>query len=164
MTLTRHTETNRNEARRGGGPRTQAGKARARMNALRHGLASCSPDGEQAAKERDRVARLARIIAGDSSEAAVLDCAAALAESTVDLASARAAEVRLIERWHEAAAPPPAAAAQAPDICAQDIVATREIILTSIAGLGRYGRHARARRRRALRAYAILGCVRRFGL
>ena len=83
----------------------------------------------------------------------MLECVAALAESTVDLARARAAEVRLIERWHEAAAQPPLpAATRAPFVFAHDVVLTRESLLASIASLGRYGRHARARRRRALRA------------
>ena len=61
MTTERQRAANRRNAERSTGPRTAAGKAAARLNALRHGLAA-SPSLEPGANEE--IDRLTQAIAG----------------------------------------------------------------------------------------------------
>src|SRR5262245_15389244 len=95
MASERQIAANRRNARKSTGPRSAAGKKRARRNAYRHGL-SVSPSSNAAfAKELDR---LVREIVGDTNDAIALERARAVAEAELDLARVRQAKVALIER------------------------------------------------------------------
>lgn len=160
MTTRREVDANRSNARRSTGPRTGVGKALARQNARRHGLTS----GSRTDETLGRVARLAELLAGGSTDGAVLACAAIMADTAVELARARAAQVMLIERCDEITAPgAPATLAEGTgsrepaDLREDDAIAPSEL-WPALTRLARYGRRAMVRRRRALQAYTR-GCA-----
>ncbi|HUN67552.1 MAG TPA: hypothetical protein VMU46_02065 [Burkholderiales bacterium] len=147
MTSPRRIEANRRNARASTGPRTAAGKARARMNALRHGLAA----GAASRTDRDRVARLARLLGDPGGRN--FHVALALAGRAVEIARVRAAEVRLVARWH--ALTRAEFSRQRRGACAPDddtYAAASDALLASMLALGRYAGRARAGHRRALAA------------
>jgi hypothetical protein len=87
MTSTRQRNANRTNAKRSTGPRTEAGKAAARLNARRHGLAT-SLRLELGADEE--IEQLVRAIAGDAgkqaeSESDLVALARRIAEAELDL-------------------------------------------------------------------------------
>jgi len=87
------TEANRNNARASSGPRTEAGRARAARNALRHGLnvpLACDP------RLVDQVDALAHEIAGPGADRQIAQLARRVAEAQTDLRRAREARARLL--------------------------------------------------------------------
>ena len=80
MTSSRQRDANRRNARRSTGPRTAAGKAAARLNAHRHGLAVPLRSEPGADKE---IERLADAIAGARSD--LMDLARPIAEAELEL-------------------------------------------------------------------------------
>src|SRR5437879_2809836 len=90
--------SSRGNARNSTGPRTGRGKARASRNALRHGLAAATVDQGD---EPEKVARIARRIAGNAADGARYDQAIIAAESTLLIARIRLFRVNAIERFRE---------------------------------------------------------------
>ena len=93
MTSDRKIAANQNNGRRSRGPRTAAGKAKSRYNALAHGLAvSVLLDPARSAQ----VESLARAIAGDSTDNARLSQARIIAEAEIDLDRIQSAKITLM--------------------------------------------------------------------
>ena len=92
-----------NHTRKGGGPRSVAGKAIASRNALRHGFAARlhprSPSPE-------RIERLARAIAGTETEPAIVAQAFKIAENELMLSEIAMHKVWVVGRLHERYAVP----------------------------------------------------------
>lgn len=92
--LERKVRANRENARRSTGPRTAAGKSRARRNALRHGLAAANLNAERA----PRVDAFARVIAGTPPGTAPSSDAQDIAYASLELIGIRALRVAMIDR------------------------------------------------------------------
>jgi hypothetical protein len=109
MSSARKLAANQANAKRSTGPRTTEGKANARLNAFRHGLAM--PASAIPALALD-IAHLARMIAGeDQANPQVIEAAIGIAEASIDVRRARHAKTELLDRllqdpefWQ---APPP---------------------------------------------------------
>jgi hypothetical protein len=91
----RQIAANRRNAQNSTGPRSAAGKRRASRNSYRHGLASATTSSAKWAK---CVERLAREIAGDTSDVIILESARTAAGAEFDLAQIRRVKVAIIER------------------------------------------------------------------
>lgn len=92
MASEKQVAANRRNARNSTGPKTIAGKKRAGLNALRHGLSS---QGLRTG-EAERVEELARQIAGDCKNRIVLEFARSAAAAELDLAQVRQVRADLI--------------------------------------------------------------------
>jgi hypothetical protein len=95
MASHRQIAANRRNARRSTGPRSAAGRKRSNWNSFRHGL-TASVTG--AAERIKYIERLARKIAGASTDIVVFEYARTLAHAEFDLAQIRRAKVALISR------------------------------------------------------------------
>ena len=95
MTSSRQRDANRRNARRSTGPRTAAGKAAARLNARRHGLAVSLRSEPGADKE---IERLADAIAGARSD--LMDLARRIAEADLELRRIRQARLGRAKNPH----------------------------------------------------------------
>jgi hypothetical protein len=95
-----------NKRRKGGGPKSAAGKAIASRNALRHGFAATFHRRPPAP---ERIERLAQAIAGDDKDPAVVAQAGKIAENEILLGEIAAHKVWVVERLREACANPFAA-------------------------------------------------------
>jgi hypothetical protein len=162
MASPRQIAANRSNAQRSTGPRTAAGKARARANATRHGLgtpAAALPSFAEA------LARLARELAGDhAGDGEVFAAATRVAEAAIDVLRARHARQSLIERIHREGAlpaPPEAEDEETPRLpprppqpskaaLAQAVLDGRwpEIQAAWVSRLMQEGRHRRERQQR----------------
>jgi hypothetical protein len=91
----RQIAANRRNARKSTGPRSSAGKRRTSRNSYRHGLTARLTLSTKRAK---RIERLARKIAGDTTDVVLLEFARTAAEAEFDLARVRQVKVALIER------------------------------------------------------------------
>jgi hypothetical protein len=91
----RQIAANRQNARKSTGPRSSATKKRVAQNAYRHGLAVSSGSLTTFAR---RLNRLARKIAGNTSDETILEQARIVAQAELDLVRVRWAKVALIER------------------------------------------------------------------
>jgi hypothetical protein len=91
----RQIAANRRNAQNSTGPRSGAGKRRASRNSYRHGLTSATTSSAEWAK---CVERLAREIAGDTSDVIILEYARTAAEAEFDLAQICRVKVAIIER------------------------------------------------------------------
>jgi len=98
MTSERKIAANRRNAAKSTGPRTRQGKATVSRNALRHGLASATVDHGE---EPEKVARIAGLIAGKTSDEARFEQAIIIAESWLSISRIRAFRVKAIERFRE---------------------------------------------------------------
>jgi hypothetical protein len=96
MVSSKKAAANKANARRSTGPRSVAGKARSRVNALKHGLAIPASALPKLAPE---IARLARTLAGPAADhSAVCQASACVAEAAIDLMRVRRARIALVER------------------------------------------------------------------
>ena len=95
MATERQIAANRRNAGKSTGPRSSAGKKRARQNAYHHGLAVGPTSSAALAK---KVEKLARKIAGNTRDEIILGHARDAAYAELDLARVRRAKVALIER------------------------------------------------------------------
>jgi hypothetical protein len=95
MATERQIAANRRNAVKSTGPRSSAGKRRARRNSYRHGLSVA------AAGRPDQVERVAREIAGAGADAMVLEQARSAAQAQLDLVQIRRMRVSLIQRMAE---------------------------------------------------------------
>ena len=86
---------NRRNAAKSTGPRSRAGKKRARQNAYQHGLTTSLHSSATVAKQ---VERLAREIAGKTDNEIILQHAREAAQAEIDLARVRRVKVAFIER------------------------------------------------------------------
>ena len=111
---------NRRNAARSAGPRTSSGKAKSRLNALRHGLAA-----QQVVATAD-VSALANAICGEHGYPVCLEPATRLAESLLTLRKIEEARLHIIEMGRLAAS------------------------VTELTSLLRYERRALSRQKRAL--------------
>jgi len=111
---------NRRNGARSAGPRTSSGKAKSRLNALRHGLAA-----QQVVPTAD-VSALANAICGEHGYPVCLEPATRLAESLLTLRKIEEARLHIIEMGRLAAS------------------------VTELANLLRYERRALSRQKRAL--------------
>ncbi len=98
MATERQIAANRRNASQSTGPRTSAGKRRARRNSYRHGL-SVGAAGRPGSAEH--VERLAREIAGPGADSLVLEQARSAAHAQLDLVKIRRMRVSLIQRMAE---------------------------------------------------------------
>lgn len=89
--------------RKGGGPRSAAGKATASRNALRHGFAA---EHHPRSPAPERVERLARAIAGTDTDPAIVAQAFKIAENELLLSEIAMHEVWVVERMRERYAVP----------------------------------------------------------
>jgi hypothetical protein len=97
MATERQIAANRRNAVKSTGPRSSAGKRRARRNSYRHGL-SVGAVGPGCA---EHVERLARKIAGAGADAMVLEQARSVAQAQLDLTQIRRTRASLIQRMAE---------------------------------------------------------------
>jgi hypothetical protein len=95
MASERQIAANRRNARNSTGPRSSAGKSRARRNAYRHGL---SVSVGISAPLAPRLEMRARKTAGNRHDALSLEAAREIVRAELDLAQVRRAKVALIER------------------------------------------------------------------
>jgi hypothetical protein len=95
MATERQIAANRRNAVKSTGPRSSAGKRRARRNSYRHGLSVA------AAGCAEQVERLARKIAGAGADAMVLEQARSVAQAQLDLTQIRRMRTSLIQRMAE---------------------------------------------------------------
>jgi hypothetical protein len=93
MPSEKQVRANRRNSARSSGPRSVAGKRHAARNALRHGLTRSLTSVGLAR----RVEKLARRIAGDSSNILVLELARTAAEAELELERVRRTRIALIE-------------------------------------------------------------------
>ena len=95
MASNRQIAANRRNARQSTGPRSSAGRNRSRRNSYRHGLAA----GVTLNAERIKhIERLARKIAGNSTDVLAVECARTLAQAEYELVQIRRSKVALISR------------------------------------------------------------------
>jgi hypothetical protein len=130
---------NRRNAQLSSGPRTAKGKARARLNALRHGLAARLPTVGSVDRE---VERLASAIAGSNSDTCRWHFAMIAAETELELRRVRAVRLSLLTAGSTA------------DSTAQDAEHEAYVstaMLLNLPSLDRYEQRALSRRNRALR-------------
>lgn len=95
MTSTRKLNANRANAQASTGPRTRLGKARAALNARRHGLSLSVTSNPVLAEQ---VATLVRKFAGKSSNPEINELAQDVAEAQIDLVRIRTARHELLAR------------------------------------------------------------------
>jgi hypothetical protein len=95
MTSDRQFAANRRNAHRSTGPRSDAGRKRSSRNSLRHSLTAA---GTVNAERIKHIERLARNIAGDSSDSVTLEAARAIAQAEFELAQIRRVKVALASR------------------------------------------------------------------
>jgi hypothetical protein len=95
MATERQIAANRRNALKSSGPRSSAGKRRARHNSYRHGLSV------GAAGCAEHIERLARKIVGAGADAMVLEQARSVAQAQLDLIWIRRMRASLIQRMAE---------------------------------------------------------------
>jgi len=91
----RQIAANRRNACYSTGPCSNAGKKRASRNSYRYGFSGTVPSSSERAK---RIEKLARNIAGGTTDPLILECARVFAQAEFDLARIRRVKVALIER------------------------------------------------------------------
>jgi hypothetical protein len=167
MSSEKQIEANRRNGRRSKGPRSEAGKARASRNALRHGLASISFRNPAFAP---RIEGIARAICPDTSNPSLFEQALIIGETTCVLGCVCAERIARVERLLDATpSPPPMPKAPEKDRAKRELTTAlggdREALhlgmplhlgSPGIAGmdpLERYARRALSRRNRAVQKF-----------
>ncbi|WP_407192916.1 hypothetical protein [Bradyrhizobium sp. STM 3566] len=144
MTSDRQRAANRANAQRSTGPKSRAGKARASLNAYRHGLAARTEIGSDRGQRIDELARqLSNLMPGQIS----LAHARLIAQAEIDLSTARAAARTLMSQLCGPA--PGCDSALGPGSLSDDdgrVGAVHELKMVE-----RYVRRAQARRDRSIR-------------
>ena len=150
MTSRRQCAANRRNAAKSSGPRSQAGKAIARLNARLHGLAAparAEPGADQ------EIERLARAIVEEAGQAELLQFARNIAEAEIDLRRIRRARAVA----EKIPAPPPRTPAEPgsnPDAPRPVHVPVKQPPRDrGGAAFERYERRALSRRKSAIRAF-----------
>ena len=133
MTSERKIAANRNNAKRSTGPRSNAGRAVSRRNALRHGLAVSIANKSAFGGD---VEDLAKVLSRASGLQSVSGVAREAAEAQLDLSRIRKIRACLYETIYFVDAPAPDRLAELND---------------KLAKLERYERRAFSRRKRAMR-------------
>jgi hypothetical protein len=134
MTSDRKAASNRNNAQKSTGPRSEAGRWRSRRNAFRHGLAVAIGTDPSFSKD---IEALATILASCGNGQSVGEFARQAAEAEVDLLRIRKLRASRLNAFHGN-----------PEAVSKDYLELNE----SLAKLDRYERRAFSRRKRALRA------------
>jgi hypothetical protein len=143
MASPRQIEANRRNAQKSTGPRTQAGKARSRLNAVKHGLARKLP---HEGPSEPPVLPLACAIAGEGvTDPQALQFAEQIALESHTLHAIRSRTAELLAHQHA-----PTSASSAPRARGTGAPHTGDI-LRDLACLGRYERQALTRRSHALK-------------
>ena len=132
-TSDRKIASNRKNAQKSTGPRSEAGRERSRRNALRHGLAIAVASNPAFSKEIDL---LASVISRDVGQRTVGEFARQFAEAQIDLLRIRRSRASQISSLMDNPDPRPAELSRLNDCLAE---------------LERYERRAYSRRKRALR-------------
>jgi hypothetical protein len=158
MASERQIAANRRNAAKSTGPRSRAGKMRARHNAYQHGLTTSPISSAAVAKQ---VEKLVRKIAGKTKDAIVLEHARDIAHATFDIARARRVRVALIERNSIGRSETPTVLERtdlSTTMPSQEPERTAEAIrraLPELIKLDRYESRAAARRDKAIRNITI---------
>jgi hypothetical protein len=153
MTSEAKVAANRRNAQSSTGPRSTAGKARSRRNALRHGLAiPISADAVRATQ----IAALAEALAGGGTELSQQMLAHAAAQAQLEIERLQQAKTDVLERAARKLEP-----ATAPALSeVERMVLAFERKSKLLATFARYERRALSRRKRAIRALTDLAHLR----
>lgn len=152
MATDRQIAANRQNAKRSTGPRSRAGKKRSSRNSFRHGLAAAITANAEGIR---LIERLARKIAGTTTDIVALRCSQGVAQAEFDLTQVRRIKVALMSRVELTGGTPnvssggeetPGVPTTPPDAIADAI---REA-LSELIRFDRYEQRAAARRARAL--------------
>ena len=149
MTSPAKIAANRRNARRSTGPRSAAGKARARRNAFRHGLATPASLDHVA---MDRIDDLVVALTRDFPNQLELELATLAAEAQSEIERVRQAKVRMVNRAYAHLRDEGGRLLSAGERAALAFAGKTEILMAC----ERYERRAISRRNRALRALAKL--------
>ena len=149
MTSPAKIAANRRNARRSTGPRSAAGKARARRNAFRHGLATPASLDHVA---MDRIDDLVFALTRDFPSKLELELATLAAEAQSEIERVRQAKVSMVKRAYAHLRDEEGRLLSAGERAALAFAGKTEILMTC----ERYERRAISRRNRALQALAKL--------
>ena len=149
MTSPAKIAANRRNAQRSTGPRSAAGKARARRNAFRHGLATPARLDHAA---MDRIDDLVVALTRDFPSQLELELATVAAEAQSEIERVRQAKVRMVNRAYAHLRDEGGRLLSAGERAALAFAGKTEILMAC----ERYERRAISRRNRALRALAKL--------
>ena len=164
MVTARQIAANRRNAHRSTGPRSRAGRKRSSRNSFRHGLAAGVITNAERIKH---IERLARKIAGATTDIVTLECARTIAQAEFDLAQVGRVKVAVMSRITLFGRSGTAAASQSPGqrtrgeaerVGTSGMPTTQpdgtadaiQMALSELIRLDRYERRAAARRARAL--------------
>jgi hypothetical protein len=148
----RQIAANRRNAKRSTGPRSRAGRNRSKRNSFRHGLAA---GGQANARRVKQIERLARKIAGGTTDFVTLEYVRAIAQAQFDLAQIGRVKVALMSRVKEFGGfeMSHVGAAAAPAVEPAGNADAIRGALSELIKLDRYERRAAVRRTRALRNF-----------